>query len=355
MSGKIVSIGFIGPFSPPFVGDGIKNDFLKEGFANAGVRHIHFFDSINRESSKLKYYRNLLAFIWRHPLLILSLNKNGRIFMVAVLFFVRLAKRKKVALFVIGGSFDRQIAGLQWIFKKLYVHELNKMDVVMAESLILKNGLGAVGLRNVEIVYNPRKDDGVRWSIDKADRMRIVFVSRVTETKGVANLIRAVELVNETGHTLVGLDVYGDIDPGYEAEFIAKCENSNGTIRYKGVLQPDQVQRTITGYRLLALPTYHFGEGLPGILVESGMVGIPVLITRYNSLGEYFEHDVSACFVECHDVEGIKEQLVWMLSDDALCVRLGNGIKKVAEPFKLGVVMELSLSLMAQRGWKFEI
>lgn len=333
------------------MGDGIKNDFLKQGFANVGVQHISYFDSINRGQSKAAYYKGLIAFLWQHPQLILSLNKNGRIFVVAVLFFIRLCKRKKVALYVIGGSFDRQIARLMPLFRWLYVRELNKMDVVMAESLILKKGLDEVGLRNVEIVYNPRNDSGERWNISEADPKRIVFVSRVTPTKGVADLIEAVELLNASSQESILLDVYGDVDAGYEAEFVEKCKNSKGTIRYCGVLQPHQVQQKLTRYRLLALPTFHFGEGLPGILVESGMAGIPILITRYNSLGEYFEHDVSACFVDCHDVAGIQSQLGRMMYDDALCTNLSQGIKKVVAPFKLQAVMQLSLNILSAKGW----
>jgi glycosyltransferase involved in cell wall biosynthesis len=348
------SIGFIGPFSPPFVGDGIKNDILKEGFLNAGLTKIEFFDSIRRNRSKRQFFSSLFLFLWRHPQLVLSLNKNGRMFVVPLVYFISFFRKKKVVLYVIGGSFDRQIKYRNWIIRKTYVHFLNKLDWIWAESVSLKQGLEEVGLRNVAIVFNPRKDSGARWQLNSANRNKVVFVSRVTKTKGIADLIEAILRLNIEEDANIQLDIYGDVDLEFELLLNNAIAASQGAIAYRGVLNPASVQEVVSGYHLLALPTYHFGEGLPGILVEAGLAGTPILITRFNALGEYFKQNESATFVDVRDVDGICAQLKVMLSDDGLCQALSSGIIKVVEPFKLSSVMDESFRMCRLKYWILE-
>jgi glycosyltransferase involved in cell wall biosynthesis len=327
---------------------------LKEGFLNAGLTKIEFFDSIRRNRSKRQFFSSLFLFLWRHPQLVLSLNKNGRMFVVPLVYFISFFRKKKVVLYVIGGSFDRQIKYRNWIIRKIYVHFLNKLDWIWAESISLKQGLEEVGLKNVAIVFNPRKDSGARWQLNDTNRNKVVFVSRVTKTKGIADLIEAILRLNSDVESKIFLDIYGDVAPDFESELKDFILESNGAISYKGVLQPSDVQEVVTKHHLLALPTYHSGEGLPGILVEAGLAGTPILITRFNALGEYFKQNESATFVDVRDVDGICAQLKVMLSSDGLCQALSSGIIKVVEPFKLSSVMDESFRMCHEKNWVLE-
>ncbi|MCL2073113.1 MAG: glycosyltransferase family 4 protein [Marinilabiliaceae bacterium] len=343
---------FIGPFSPPFAGDGVKNDYLREGFENEGINNIIWFDSIRRESGIFAFFLRLLKLMITSKQIIISLNRDGRFIIIPLFWFLSLFSRKKGVLYIIGGSFDKQIEQLSSFRRKIFVKMLNRLDGIFAESKSLQEGVEKQGVKNVVMIYNPRKDDGFRWRLTENNKSKVVFISRITDSKGVTVLMNAItEIVNDGKN--ISLDLYGPIDENYEHFFYKFIADSNGTITYKGILKPDEVQSLLTQYHFLALPTYHTGEGLPGILVEAGMTGIPIIITRFNALPEYFKHNQSALFVEPKDVDTLKKEILRLLEDDKLNKTISSGIIKIVVPFKLETVIKQSIDYLEKYKWIF--
>jgi glycosyltransferase involved in cell wall biosynthesis len=343
---------FVGPFGPPYNGDGVKNSYLQDGFEDAGVKDIEWFDTIPRNQPKWKNNLKLIRLMLSSNQIIFSLNRNGRYFIIPIFCFFSLFLKKRGVLYVVGGSFDVQLTDFLPPWKRrIFVKMLNKLDGVFAESVALKEGLEKCGLRNVVLVYNPRKDDGSRWQLNDSNRQKGVFVSRVTATKGVLVLLEAIVKLNQTGNN-IDMDIYGPMDAANEKEVFSWIDKAEGKIHYKGILDPSMVQSVLTGYHFLALPTFHPGEGLPGILVEAGMAGIPIVITKFNALPEYFKQDDSALFVEPKDRDGLEEAMSRLIKDDKLANTLSEGIKKVVVPFRLKSIIEQSLQLLDNYNWK---
>jgi len=351
MKRKITTL-FIGPFSPPNSGDGVKNDYLREGFETENITNIIWFDTIKREGGKIHHYFKLFRLMIKSQQIILSLNVNGRYVIIPIFWLFSICSKKMGVLYVIGGAFDKQLDNLKSSYRKIFVKMLKRLDGIFVESKALKIGIEKHGLNNVIIIYNPRKDPGIRHILADNNRNKAVFISRVTDDKGVTVLMNAIESINKDGKH-ISLDVYGPMDEKYNDYFKKHVADSNGIIKYKGVLKPDEVQSILSDYHFLALPTYHYGEGLPGILVEAGMTGIPIIITRHNALPEYFTHNQSALFVEPQDVESLKTEILRLLDDDELYNTLNKGILKTIEPFKLEHVIDQSLEYMERRMWFF--
>ena len=346
------NILFVGPFSPPYNGDGIKNSYLREGFEEAGLTKVQWFDTIARSGPRWKNNLRLILSMMHANQVVFSLNCNGRYYILPIFWFLSLFTNKKGVLFVIGGSFDVQLSKYLPLWRrKVFVKILNKLDGIFAESSTLKQGLEDVGLKNVVKVYNPRKDDGSRWKLKNAIRTKGVFISRVTASKGILVLLKAIEQINNTEEKL-SLDIYGPMDENYKDEVFRYIDSSNGAISYKGIVKPDRVQLLLTEYHFLVLPTFHSGEGLPGILVEAGMAGIPIIITRFNALGEYFKEDKSALFVEPENVADLRKAFRRLISDDQLAETLSEGIKKEVVPFRLESVIHQTLQLLNNYNWK---
>jgi glycosyltransferase involved in cell wall biosynthesis len=341
---------FIGPFSPPYNGDGVKNSCLKDGFEAAGLNQITYFDTICRVGNKWIHFLRLLPLMASSKQIILSLNKNGRLVIIWLFFLMRLISMKKGVLYVVGGSFDLQLAQMGKFKRRMYVNAINQLDGVFAESNSLKEGLISVGVKNVEIVYNPRKDNGNKWSLSDDLRGKLVFISRVTETKGVSYLLEAGEKAIAEGLDIT-IDFYGPVDESYELFFMDRINQSAGRFNYRGLINPSEVQTFLTKYHCLALPTYHHGEGLPGILVEAGMAGTPIIISRFNALPEYFINKESALFVDPHDVDGLKNAIKELVKTDKLSNDISKGIKKLVIPFHLEFVINQSIELLERKGW----
>jgi glycosyltransferase involved in cell wall biosynthesis len=343
---------FVGPFGPPYNGDGVKNSYLREGFEDAGIKGIKWFDTIARDQPKWKNNLKLIHLMLGARQIIFSLNRNGRYYIIPIFWLMRLFAKKKGVLYVVGGSFDQQLThNLRPWKRSVFVRMLNSLDGVFAESTVLKEGLEKCGLRNVALVYNPRKDDGSQWRLQEANRRKVVFVSRVTATKGILVLLEAIEHLNQSGENL-SLDIYGPLDAADEKEVFRYMHASNGRVSYKGVVEPVKVQAVLTDFHFLALPTFHPGEGLPGILVEAGMAGIPIIITRFNALPEYFKQEESALFVEPRDLPELEQALLRLVKDDDLANNLSEGIKSVVVPFRLESIIHQSLQLLGDYNWK---
>lgn len=342
---------FVGPFGPPYNGDGVKNSYLRDGFEDAGILGIHWFDTIARNQPRWKNNLKLIRLMVSAKQIIFSLNQNGRYYILPIFWIFGLFLKKRGVLYVVGGSFDKQLVKLAPWRRRVFVKMLNSLDGIFAESVALKEGLEKCGLTNVVLVYNPRKDDGSQWQLNESKRRKGVFVSRVTASKGILVLLEAIVNLNQSGK-LLDLDIYGPLDAVHEKEVFRLIEASMGRVCYKGIVEPAMVQSVLTNYHFLALPTFHSGEGLPGILVEAGMAGIPIVITRFNALPEYFKQDESALFVEPRDRDGLEQAMLRLVKDDELASALSEGIKRVVVPFRLESIIQQSLKLLDNYNWK---
>lgn len=342
---------FVGPFGPPYNGDGVKNSYLRQGFENVGIKGVKWFDTIARNQSKWINNLKLILLLVRANQIIFSLNQNGRYHIIPIFYILSLLVKKKGVLYVVGGSFDKQLSeDLAPWRRRVFVKMLNKLDGVFVESVALKEGLEKCGLKKVVLVYNPRLDDGSQWQLSNRNRRKGVFVSRVTATKGILVLLESIVKLNQAGENFQ-LDIYGPMDVDYEREVSQFIDASHGSIHYKGILEPAKVQAVLTDYHFLALPTFHSGEGLPGILVEAGMAGIPIVISRFNALPEYFKQDESALFVEPKAVDELGQTILRLVNDDDLAMVLSSGIKRVVTPFRLESVIQQSLQLLNGYKW----
>ena len=149
----------------------------------------------------------------------------------------------------------------------------------------------------------------------------------------------------------ITIDFYGPIDGDYEQVFMSRINKSEGKFNYLGLINPSEVQTFLTKYHCLALPTYHPGEGLPGILVEAGMAGTPIIISRFNALPEYFTNKESALFVEPHDVAGLVNAITELVGSDNLSNDISQGIKELVKPFHLEFVLKQSIEYLKFHGW----
>jgi len=99
-------------------------------------------------------------------------------------------------------------------------------------------------------------------------------------------------------HPDVSIDLYGPLENGYAADDLNR--RGLGRVRYLGVLDEVRVQERLFHYDALVLPTFHPGEGYPGVILEAYAHSVPVIATRWLSLPEIVD-DSCGILIEAGD------------------------------------------------------
>ena len=108
----------------------------------------------------------------------------------------------------------------------------------------------------------------------RSSDLRLAFLARITEKKGLHLLIEALHDVSAS----IDLSIFGSAE---DSAYFARCERLMRTLppnvrcTYAGWLEPSEVRETLAGFELLANPTA--GENFGHVLAESLSVSCPVM------------------------------------------------------------------------------
>ncbi len=68
-------------------------------------------------------------------------------------------------------------------------------------------------------------------------------------------------------------------------------------LEYKGIVNPNDITETLLNYDFLLLPSYHNGEGYPGVVIEAMSVGVPSIATDWQSIPEIVKNNVNGILI----------------------------------------------------------
>ena len=174
---------------------------------------------------------------------------------------------------------------------------LDTMEGIFVETETLQKKLAAQGVKRVDKLPNFKhlnlRDD--EQPVHKKP-YPLVFMSRVAELKGVAEMVDAVKRIN-SDEVIYTLDIYGKTDPDFDARFAEMQENFPDYIRYMGVADPFETADIIHAYFLQLFPTKCPTEGQPASVIDSFFAGVPIISARWNSCYDMIrEGETGLCY-----------------------------------------------------------
>ncbi|WRH77290.1 MAG: glycosyltransferase family 4 protein [Sphingobium sp.] len=174
--------------------------------------------------------------------------------------------------------------------------------LLLVETRSLKRFFEQRGVRrcvwypNTRVAFSEGDAANLRPRLNRCS-LNLVYIGRVTETKGVFQAIEAVASLGKTA----SLVIFGPLECELPRELPPN-------VKYSGLLDSSQVTKTISNFDALLLPTFYRGEGYPGVIIEALSVGVPVISTRWRAIPELLN-------VRC-----------WMLSDPGSASSLTESI-----------------------------
>lgn len=239
---------------------------------------------------------------------------NGYKVFVPLLLFFNLFFRRKLLHIVIGGFLPALLKE-----KQRYLKMENYFSAVFVQTENILNDLQEIGVKNLFILSNPkrlntRKKEDLRiWNEKK---IKVCVFSRLNEEKGIKYAIDAVNLVNKNlGGQFVKIDLYGLIQPGYEEWLENLIKENSSIVEYKGIIDFDKTVEYLQQYFALLFPTYYYGEGFPGNVVDAYNTGLPIIATDWLYNKDVIKNGRNGILVPVKNSKAIAEAVLELYND----------------------------------------
>ncbi len=248
---------------------------------------------------------------------------------------------------VCGHGFDLYFS---WKFKrvisKLVLRDAHK---VVALTKNMKNDMQKIHHREILVIPNgidtekfdllPDKES-IRKEIglSNGDRV-IIFAGNLRPVKGVEFLLSAMDTVIQKEANAKLILVGGGSQIDYLKKTVAQLHLEKYVI-FTGELLNEEVLLYLAASDIFVLPS--LSEGFSIVTLEAMVCGLPVIATEVGVLPEIIENGVNGFLVKSKDSKAISENLLKLLGDDTLRVRISGNNKKKAKDYSwTGIVRKL--------------
>ena len=233
---------------------------------------------------------SLADFVNRTPFDILHLNSFfDPVFTIRLLLLMRMGRiRPAHVVLSPRGEFVAGPLALKYAKKKTYIVLSRLMGFYRKVRWHASGSHEAEGIASAMGV----PEDAIRLAVDlpvkqapaavgaspPGERLRIVFLSRITREKNLDGALRILQKVR----TPVSFDIVGpQEDPAYwrECDALIAAMPPQIEVNYRGSVTPDKVFETLSNYDIFLFPS--LGENYAHVIAESISVGTRVLVSRF--------------------------------------------------------------------------
>ncbi|MDE6309434.1 MAG: glycosyltransferase family 4 protein [Muribaculaceae bacterium] len=301
---KAIILGYINRGAVASDGESVKNQYIISQLEKLGVKMLPLdFYGWRKRPWVMPQALLTLIFKPRTPL-ILSTNPIN---IYGVIKAHRLLRSKrKIIYWVIGGSLHERIKSGE--FEARY---FKGIDQLLVESSIMYDSLREQGFDNVRVLPNFKEVNYLPPLHQQGEKIRFVFLSRVSPYKGVDYIFDAVEMLNGNGYgDRFEVDIYGKVDDDYLSTFEDR-ENKLENVRYRGVLPMHTREGVdqLAGYDVMLFPTFWPSEGFAGIFIDAAICGLPIIASDWAHNRAFLRDGVDALFVQPKDAHQLAEQM----------------------------------------------
>ena len=304
------TIGIIGHFGSNLDfcdGQTVKTKNLAEQLEHNGYS-IYKVDTYFKSSKLTLLLRTLKCLLTcRHIFLLVS--TNGMKFYLPFLHYINKVTKRRIYHYVVGSELLKLVAQ-----DDRYVRFLNSLNVNWFEYESGTELLKQLGVRNAVTLPNFKALNpvpGAQPYTATDGCFRFCTFSRIMEEKGISDAIETVCAINTHHGYQAELDIYGPIDPDYDATFQGLLREHQDFVSYKGVADSKKSVEVLKDYYALLFPTHWAGEGVPGTLIDAFAAGIPVIASDWNANRELVRHKKQGLLYPNEEMTSLTDAALW--------------------------------------------
>lgn len=280
---KILILGYFGYGNNQLDGQTVKTrDVRRLLQLKLSEGAVSYFDTQSLQANKFNYIKLLFLLVMSKDLVYLP-GKNNLLGLAFIIDFLIKFKKLNVYYLVVGG----------WI--ELFLQQnpklitlLKKFKFIGVEIPSLADRLrNEYNLTQADFFPNFRLNNFKPEIRNKNEGLKLVFMARIMMEKGLSLIFEVAEQF-EKDNVDIKIDFYGPISDADNEYFLNKV-NLLSSVRYFGVLEPEEISSTINDYDALILPTKYDGEGFPGSILDAYISGVPVIVSNWKFLPEFVE------------------------------------------------------------------
>lgn len=319
-------IGIWGQFGSGKVADGQAvrtNVITAELKARYGVEAIGVANTNSWTKRPFAFLRESVSLIRDSSIVaILPADKGFMVFAPMLTLMNKVWKRHLIYI-VIGGFLPALLEK-----KPQYISVVKKFDALFVQTENLKKDLEKFGIDNISILsnlkrLNTRKLEDVQ--ICEESSLKLCVFSRIIKEKGIEDAIEAVRLANERlGDRRLTLDLFGMVPASYADRLEDLLSQNSDFVSYKGVVDYDKTVETLKDYFAMLFPTYYYGEGFPGNIVDAFNTGLPVIATDWLYNSDFIEHGKNGLIVSPKNPVDLSEAIIRLYEDRNLAYAMAQ-------------------------------
>ncbi len=288
----------IGPLPPPLGGDTRHFLMMKDLITRNSIRAPLLVNTSrdyepNNKFLNLYIILKILNTIFRYrsdiKKVFFMASDRGILLTIFPLALICLFLKKKLYIRICGGSLVITLEKLNYFIKKFFYLILDKfvnkifvqtkevfnyLSEINVNSKIYRIGSYPINSINLEKIYEYKK----------INNFRFLYAGHLNEDKGVGLLLEVMASLKE-------YNIQCDF-AGRESDFNSSDINKIKGCNYLGVFNYFDMVNLIAKYNFLILPTWHIGEGEPGVIIESMEACTPVIASDFGGINDLVDQNI---------------------------------------------------------------
>lgn len=324
---KILVLGYFGYANNQLDGQTVKTRNIYELLKQKEIdvnSNVSYFDTHSFRQNKFNVIKMFYSTYMCDILIYIPAHNNLKFFF-PFLYFVCKLFNIKIHYIVVGGWLSQFIQD-----KPLHIKLLSKIEGIYPQTKELCYNLEfKYKFNNVSQLNNFKLQSYFADNLKiQCTKKKLVFMARVHPLKGVEVLFNLANRLNNEKIESV-IDIYGPIYEKYKLEFESKLQK-NKNVRYLGILQQDQIYKTLIQYDLMLFPTKYYTEGFPGSILDAYIAGLPVISTKWKYAEEFIEDNVGGLITDFDDENDFINKTIDVINSSDRLSFLKLGVSKQA-------------------------